>query len=249
MSNKALVLGATDIYPFLGSNLQSCCKDMRSMYDWYGRTFNMSGASFLSYQNARYTKASFFEGIRRLAKKAKAVGIAMSNHGTTIPVNGVNHAAMVFSDSKWSDLNSFGFDTDFAAIYNDFPTVKFYVTADACESGPLAFRLLEFDTSKGVNKNIQPPIDLEMEIQHNAANGQLTRALTPLLPNVAYISGTAGQGFYSIDEGDGGAFTKHLTKLGPMTARQYANTLDKQMDAKQQPQAHGGLADVMWMSE
>lgn len=245
MSDKALVLGATDIYPKLGSTLQSCCKDMVRLKDWYGHTFDMAGANFYAFLNARYTKARFFERIRACAAACKVVGIGMSDHGTTIPINGVNHAAIVFADSDWNDLDTFGLDTDFAAIYNDYPNTHFYVTADACESGELAFRLLGLREN---NKFLEPRGGLEMEVAHNYSNGAVLRGLAPQLPNVAYLSGTGGKGFYSIDEGDGGAFTKHLTKLGKMTARQYALELDRVMDKAQQPQAHGGLADVVWFT-
>ena len=169
----------------------------------------------------------------------------MSDHGTTIPKDGQNHAAIVFADSDWNDLDTFGFDDDFASLYAEFPNTHFYATADACESGPLMFKLLGLRQN---NKFIEAPSDFAMEIAHNTANGSIHKGIAPTLPNVAYISGTGGKGFYSIDEGDGGAFTKHLTKLGRLTARQYAANLDSSMDALQQPQAHGGLIDELWMS-
>ncbi len=145
----------------------------------------------------------------------------------------------------WNDLDTFGFDSDFAELFGAFPNTHFYMTADACESGPLLFKLLGLREN---NKFIEPPNDFAMEIAHNQANGAIHKGIAPKLPNVAYISGTGGAGFYSIDEGDGGSFTKHLTKLGRMTARQYSESLDNTMDALQQPQAHGGLIDLEWMS-
>lgn len=255
MSDLALVLGASDIYPALGSTLQSCCCDMVSMKEWYAHTFpQMAGSPFRCLMDARYTKALFFDRIREVAKSAKVVAIAISSHGTTIPKNDVNHAAMVFADSDWNNLDTFGFDTDFAALFAEFPNVHFYVTADACESGPLAFKLLDFGPNRfAVNKFIEPPSDLQMEIDHIASGNGVTatmpRAIMPvMLPNVAYLSGTGGKGFYSIDEGDNGAFTKHLIKLGADTGQNYAALLDKSMDSQQQPQAHGGLADSIWLS-
>lgn len=245
---RALLLGASDIYPKLGSTLQSCCIDIANMYNWYDSHYPMTGASFHAYQNARYTKERFFAGAHELCESGiDALAIDMSNHGTTIPINGVNHAAIVFSDSNWENEDSFGYDTDFKALFDAYPKTRFYMTADACESGLLAFKLV---TPFGVNKFFAPPPDIQMMIDHNNKSGAIHRAIAPITPNVAYISGTGGKGYYSMDEGDGGAFTKTWTRITDpnATASAIAATLDAHMDSSQQPQAHGGLINEKWFS-
>lgn len=221
------------------------------MYRWYESHYAMAGAPFVAFQNKRFTKQNFFAAARKLLSSGvDRVAVDVSSHGTVIPKNGVNHAAIVFANSTWDDLGTFGFDDDFAQLFRDFPSCRFYFTADACESADLGLRAL----SRGINKFIDPPADLALEIAHNNLSLGQQRAIAPVLPlltqNLAYISGTGGKGYYSMDEGDGGAFTKAFMRCAKpaMSAREIASACDRLLDPAQQPQAHGGLVSQPWFS-
>lgn len=243
----AIVFGASDKYPILQSTLMSCKRDMTRLYHWYADNFSISGAPFRAFFDEKYTRALFFAELWRVATvvKPKIGIIGGSGHGTRFAINGQIHSANVFYDSDFANPGeTFGLDSHYAKVFEASPDTRWYWTEDICESGDLAYRLI----TNGVNKFIDPPLGMQLEMEHIQKTNPVIRTLAPTFPNVAYISGTGGAGFYSIDEGDGGAFTKHLTQLKPDTARNMAALLDKQMDSQQQPQAHGGLADAIWLS-
>ena len=197
MNDSALILCGCDKFPALNSTLQSCCKDATSMYYWYKANYpelKQQNTPFVALYNERFTKARFFGYAVKLCESGvKRIGIGKSTHGTTIPIDGENHAAIVCSDSNWNDLNSFIYDTDYKALFDAYPNVRFYMTADACESGPLGLKLL--DQQRGVNKFVEPPDDLAMMIVHN--QGGIHRSIGEgTTPNLSYVSGTGGKGFF-----------------------------------------------------
>jgi hypothetical protein len=250
MPDAVLLLGASDVYPKLGSTLQSCWRDVESMYAWYDSHYPMTGVEYRAFKDMRYTKANFFDAAHTLCglPGIKRCAIDVSCHGTTIPKNGANHAAIVFADSTWDDEEgTFGFDDDFAELFNEYPNINFYMTADACESANLVFRILPISHN---NKFIAPPSDLQSQITHNANNGAVQRGIAPLLPNVAYVSGTGGPGFYSVDEGDGGAFHKAWTRIVDPSWNpvRIAAELDSVLDKSQQPTPHGGRINNPWFT-
>jgi hypothetical protein len=222
------------------------------MYHWYAENYpELKGCTAVALYSERFTKARFLDYAHQVlgGKGVKKCGIFFSSHGTTIPRGNENHAAIVCSDSNWNnEEDTFLFDTDLKEyLFDAFPNTRFYMTADACESGPLGFKLL--DQQRGVNKFIAPPPDIALMIAHNA--GGIHRSIGECqTPNLAYVSGTGGPGKYSIDEGDGGAFTKKWIEVvkPAMSTVVIAGTLDHCMDAHQQPQAHGGLAGDPWFS-
>jgi len=247
---KAVVLAGSNKFPYLNSTLPSCVLDCENMLRWYGATFDIKDCPYLLLRNERFTVFNFFNGIARLIqayKDIRDIAIGFSSHGTVGPVDGQNHAMVVTYGSRWDDIkNSFILDSALAAMAAQFPNVRFWITADICESADLAFKIVG---RTAINKFIDPPEHVQDVIDHNGGMSAV-RSIMPTLPNVAYVSGTGGQGYYSIDEGNGGAFTKHWTKmLKPVgSAVEIATMLDKAMDPQQQPQPHGGLKNEKWFS-
>lgn len=248
--DTAIILCASNVFPKLNSTLPSCVRDLGSMYRWYAANYSLSGCPFVALQNERFTKDAFMAAVRNILKNnptVKKCGIGFSSHGSVVPFNGGNHAVIVTAASDWNDIEgTFIFDSDFGQLATEFPDVRFFITADACESADLVFRLMEMNHT---NKFIEAPGDLQLMMAHNETGGAVHKSIAPTLPNIGYVSGTGGKGYYSIDEGDGGAFTKTWIKtVAPKwNADIIANTLDKVMDAQQQPQSHGGLRDQPWL--
>lgn len=236
----------------VGSPLNGCINDLKAIYNLCKVNPWFPSFDFYTLQNDRFTKKAFLDLVYDVLGKSiygDEVWIHFSSHGTVIPVNNENHTAIVTAKSTWDDLNSFILDEDLKLLAESFRDIKIFITADACESADLAFRLLPSNTD-GVNRFVDAPEDVQMMIDHNGAT---KRALVPPIKNVAYVSGCGPKGFYSADVGTGanayGLFTKTFCEIFKpgMTAQEIATECRVKMPNDQQPEAHGGLKDVQWI--
>jgi hypothetical protein len=238
----------------IGATLAGCNNDMRSMYKLYNDNFPRF--DFRAFQEGRFTKKLLMQcwmNLLRTANPGEPFVITLSCHGVVVPLNGVNHTANVMYDSSWDDiLNTFLTDEDIKWLAVQHPQQKFFITSDSCESANMAFKFA--DVPAGVesrNRFVHAPDDVQMEIDHNG--GSQKRAAPIVLPNVAYISGTGGKGYYSADVGrypDAyGLFTRTFSEVFKrgMTANEIAAACRAKMPADQQPEAHGGLKDEPWV--
>ncbi len=211
---NTLILGCSNVFQITPDQLQGCVNDGKTINNF--AKLNRVVPYYLDpYFNEAYTRDAIYNACLAAIQrgiKGDWIWPHFSCHGTTIPIAGHNHGALVTYSSQWRDPNSFILDTLLMDLCNRAAVkeINVFITIDACEFGDSVRGIegLADGAPQILNRYLAPPDDLQMVLDHNLEQGG---EIKDLVRKLAYATTIAfcerGPGKTCADVRDaGGAF-------------------------------------------